>query len=85
MGPDTETEWTVKFRFTTFDLRRSMATGRTGQTNMMFHVPKEEVDMEDVKNLCVGEVYRLKPKWNILSLDIESIEPPKKKRAKTKA
>jgi hypothetical protein len=77
-------QYKVSFRFTTFDLRKSMATGREGSININSSVPKEEIDMAEVKQLCVNEVLRLKPKWNILTLDVKDISPicPKKTRTK---
>jgi hypothetical protein len=74
-------EYKVSFRFTTFDLRRSMATGRTGSINIISTVPKEDIDPSEVKQLCVNEVLRLKPKWNILTMDVNDISPLKQKRS----
>jgi len=74
-------EYKVSFRFTTFDLHKSMATGRTGSINIISTVPKEDIDPEEVKQLCVNEVLRLKPKWNILLLDVKDISPVKEKRS----
>lgn len=75
-------EYVVKFSFTTFDTRRSMMTGRSGSINIVAHVPIEEVNKEEVKQLCVNEMYRLKPKWNIFTLDIIDISPFTPKRNK---
>lgn len=81
MSKETQ-EYKVSFTFTTFDLRKSMATGRQGKININSCVPKEEIDIEEVKQLCVDEVLRLKPKWNILILDVKDISPvtPKQKK-----
>lgn len=75
-------EYVVKFSFTTFDTRRSMMTGRNGQINIVAHVPIEKVDNADIKQMCVNEMLQLKPKWNILALDITDISPfvPKKRK-----
>ena len=80
----TETEYVVKFSFTTFDTAKSMMTGREGSVNINSTVPKEEIDPEEVKQLCVNEVLRLKPKWNILMLEVKSIlQITTKRRKKT--
>jgi len=68
-------QYIVKFSFTTFDMAKSMMTHREGSINIQSEVPKEEIDTEDVKQLCVNEVLRLKPKWNILMLTVKSILP----------
>jgi hypothetical protein len=73
-------EYKVRFAFTTFDLRRSMATGRNGSMSIYTALSIDELDKEEVKLLCVNEVVRLKPKWNILMLDIESITLAKSKQ-----
>lgn len=70
-------EYKVSFTFTTFDIPQSMATGRNGKINIESSVPKEEISIEEVKQLCVNEVLRLKPKWNILVLDVKDISPLK--------
>jgi hypothetical protein len=72
-------QWIVKFDFTTFDLRRSTMTGRSGSIRIVAYVPKDEIDMVEVKQLCVNEMLRLKPKWNILGLDIKSVTKSSKK------
>jgi hypothetical protein len=79
-----KTEYKVAFSFTTFDTAKSMMTGREGSIQIWSIVPKEEMDLEEVKQLCVNEVLRLKPKWNILTLDIKDISPITK-RKKSKA
>lgn len=76
-------EYKVLFTFTTFHISKSMATGRQGSININSAVPKEEIDPEEVKQLCVNEVLRLKPKWNILVLDVKEISPIKPKLKKT--
>lgn len=75
-------EYKVSFTFTTFDLKKSIATGRHGKININSSVPKEEIDMEEVKKLCVDEVLRLKPKWNILMLDVKDISSITSKQKK---
>ena len=75
-------EYVVKFTFTTFDLRKSMAMLRGGKINITSKVVKEEIDAIELKQLCVNTVLETKPNWNILGLDIESIETSKCKRPK---
>lgn len=75
----TNQEYIVKFTFTTFDISKSMMTGREGSININSTVPVDEIDREEVKQLCVNEVLRLKPKWNILMLDVKSISLIKQK------
>lgn len=75
-------EYKVSFTFTTFDIPQSMATGRNGRINIESTVPKTEINVEEVKQLCVNEVLRLKPKWNILMLDVKEISPIKSVRKK---
>lgn len=75
-------EYVVKFSFTTFNTRNSVMTGRNGRINIVAHVPIEQVDKDEVKQMCVNEMLRLKPKWNILALDITDISPfvPRKRK-----
>lgn len=79
-----EKEYLVKFDFTTFDTRLSRMTGRGGSIRVVSVLRPEDMDTNELKQLAVNEMYRLKPKWNILSLDIKSIFPivPKTKRSK---
>lgn len=75
-------EYVVEFDFTTFDFRKSTATGRSGRINIKVHRVMDGFNMEEVKQLCVNEMLRLKPKWNILMLDVKSINPFKPKKIK---
>ena len=80
-------EYLVKFDFTTFETGKSMMTRRGGSIQILSKVPKEEIDMAEIKQLCVNEMLRLKPKWNILMLYIKDVFTivPKKSKAKTNA
>lgn len=78
-----EQEFKILFDFTTFDLKRSVMTGRSGSILINSKVPKEEIDMAQLKQLCVDEMLRLKPKWNILGLEIKKALPIKSKRPTT--
>lgn len=82
-GDALEHSFFVQFRFTTFDTRRSMLHGREGSMSVNTTASSIEIDNPEVKALCVSEVNRIKPKWNILSLDIKSISPLKAKNKKT--
>ena len=82
-----EKEYKVSFTFTTFNTSKSMATGRSGTINVVSVLLPEDMDTNELKQLCVNEMLRMKPKWNILMLDIKSISPvvPKKAKAKSNA
>lgn len=77
-------EFKVIFTFTTFHITKSMATGRNGSININSTVPKEEINLAELKQLCVNEMLRLKPKWNILILDVKEITPIKSRKIKAK-
>lgn len=73
-------QYKVTFTFTTFDTRRSMATGRNGSIVINSSVPYDKIDREEVKQLCVDEMYRLKPNWSIILLEIADVSPVSSKK-----
>lgn len=77
-------EYKVEFDFTTF--RNSSITGRKGQINLITDESIESCwENEDaIKKLCAHEVNRLKPSYQIFSLDIKKISlfKPKTKTRK---
>lgn len=72
-------EYMVSFEFTTFRGNQFMA--RSGQLAINSELSLEELknEYETIKQLCVNFVLSKKPKWNILMLDIKTIEPIKAK------
>lgn len=63
----------VKFDFTTYNTGGRF-TARSGEIQIESSIPKNKIDREFVKYLCLKEVVRLKPTYKIFMLDIISIE-----------
>ncbi len=63
----------VKFDFTTYN-NGGRFTARSGEIQIESSIPKNKIDKDFVKYLCLKEVVRLKPTYKIFMLDITSIE-----------
>lgn len=68
----------IEFRFNTF--RNSSITGREGEIYVNTALSIEEMweDKDQLEKLCFMEVQRLKPKWQVLSLNLTKISNDKR-------
>lgn len=77
-------EYIVTFEFSTF--RNSSITARQGSIHLITELSAEEIwqDEEGIKQICLSEVKRLKPKWNVFTLNLKTITLDEKKKPRNK-
>ena len=74
-----EKSYKIEFTFDTF--RNSSITGREGEIYVNTKLSTEEMweDKDQLRKICFGEVQRLKPKWQVIRLELKTITPDKRK------
>lgn len=76
------TKYLVYFDFTT--MRGNTLTARHGVLDMETDESPHKFNFDEIKQLCVNYVLTVKPKWNILLLEVENVIPkPNSKIKKT--